>query len=144
MIGELAQDAYERGVAVELEGKGPVPVRGAPGLLGILLRNLVDNAARYGPRGGTVRVRVDARPPGAVLSVTDEGPGIAPAERARVLDRFFRALGTSEPGVGLGLSIATRIAALHGASLELGEGPGGRGLAVRVDFPNDPARGPDA
>ena len=85
-------------------------------------------------------MRAEARAPGAMLSVIDEGPGIPPAERARVLQRFYRVLGTGERGGGLGLSIAERIAAIHGASLELGEGPGGRGLAVRVAFPGRPPR----
>jgi len=140
VLGELAPGAYERGVAVALEAEGPAPVQGDAGLLRVLLRNLVDNAMRHAPRGSAVRVRAEARAPGALLSVTDEGPGIPPAERARVLDRFYRVLGTSAPGAGLGLSIAARIAALHGASLELGEGPGGRGLAVRVAFPGRPPR----
>jgi signal transduction histidine kinase len=82
-----------------------------------------------------VRVRVEASSAGAMLGVSDEGPGIPPAERARVLGRFYRALGTSEPGVGLGLSIVARIAALHGAALDLADGPEGRGLSVRVSFP---------
>jgi signal transduction histidine kinase len=86
-----------------------------------------------------VRVRVRPGAPGAHLGVVDEGPGIPPAERARVLDRFYRGLGTSAPGAGLGLSIAARVAALHGARLALGEGPGGRGLEVRVDFPDGAA-----
>jgi two-component system sensor histidine kinase QseC len=135
VLGELAPAAYERGVSVELEATGPVPVHADAGLLRVLLRNLADNAVRYSPPGSAVRVRVEASADCALLCVSDEGPGIPSAERARVLDRFYRALGTSQPGVGLGLSIAARIAALHGATLDLSDGPGGRGLAVRVRFP---------
>lgn len=140
VLGEIAPAAYGRDVSVALEAKGPAPVRGDEGLLRVLLRNLVENAVRYAPRGSAVRVRAEARGAGAWLCVSDEGPGIPPAERARVLDRFYRVLGTSQAGVGLGLSIAARIAALHGASLELGDGPGARGLSVAVTFAADPPR----
>lgn len=140
VLAELADAAHARGVALALESVGPAPVAGDAGLLRVLLRNLVDNAARYAPRGTVVRVETAAPAPGAVLRVSDEGPGIAPAERARVLDRFYRVLGTHQPGAGLGLSIVARIAALHGARLELGDGPGGRGLTARVSFPPGAAR----
>jgi two-component system sensor histidine kinase QseC len=144
LLAELAARAHERGVALALAAEAPAPVRGDEGLLRVLLGNLVDNAARYAPSGSVVRVSAEARAPLVVLSVSDEGPGIPPSERARVLDRFYRVLGTSEPGVGLGLSIVARIAALHGASLELGDGPGGRGLTVRVSFPAEPPASPPA
>jgi len=135
VLGELAPAAYGRGVAIELEATAAAPLHAEEGLLRVLLRNLADNAVRYSPAGCAVRVRVESSEAGAMLSVSDEGPGIPPPERARVLGRFYRALGTSEPGVGLGLSIVARIAALHGATLDLGDGPAGRGLAVRVRFP---------
>ena len=96
VLGELASHAYEAGVAVELESEAPVPICGDEALLRVLLRNLVDNAARHAPRGSAVRVRVEARAPVALLCVSDEGPGIPAAERARVLGRFYRALGFSE------------------------------------------------
>lgn len=142
VLAELADGAHARGVAVELESQSPAVVQGDAGLLHILLRNLVDNAARYAPRGTVVRVETAAPAPAAaaLLRVSDEGPGIPPAERGRVLDRFYRVLGTNQPGAGLGLSIAARIVALHAASLELGDGPGGRGLTVRVCFPPDTTR----
>jgi two-component system sensor histidine kinase QseC len=144
VLAELAPAAHERGVAVELESQTPAVVQGDAGLLHILLRNLVDNAARYAPRGTVVRVGTATPAPSAVLHVSDEGSGIPPAERARVLDRFYRVLGTNQPGAGLGLSIVARIAALHGASLELGEGSGGRGLVVRVRFPPGATRAASA
>ena len=70
------------------------------------------------------------------VEIVDQGPGIPAAERARVLDRFYRVAGTHETGSGLGLSIAARIADLHGARFELADGPGGRGLCARVIFPS--------
>jgi signal transduction histidine kinase len=71
---------------------------------------------------------------GARLTVTDDGPGIAPDERARVFDRFYRRPGTMPPGSGLGLSIVKAIADAHGATIQLADGPGGKGLAVTVTF----------
>jgi signal transduction histidine kinase len=93
---------------------------------------------RYTPRNGRVDVsveRTDATPSQAVIRVTDNGPGIAPAERERVFDRFYRQPGTQSPGSGLGLAIVRAIAGAHGATVQLGAGADGRGLAVTVAFP---------
>jgi two-component system OmpR family sensor kinase len=68
-----------------------------------------------------------------VLTVADTGPGIAPAERARVFDRFYRGAGAEAGGSGIGLSIVRAVAQRHGARVELGDAPGG-GLRVRVAF----------
>jgi signal transduction histidine kinase len=70
-----------------------------------------------------------------LLAVSDSGPGIPETERAQVLDRFYRVLGSGEEGSGLGLSIVKRIADLHRAGVSLGAGPDGRGLRVEVAFP---------
>lgn len=129
-IAELAPAALERGTEIELDAEAAAPVEGHPELIAALLRNLIDNAVRYGPAGGIVRVETH----GASMSVTDQGPGIPPEERARVGERFYRIVGTEPSGSGLGLSIVERIATLHGAQVALGEGPGGRGLRVTVAF----------
>jgi len=139
VLAELAQSAHTRGVAVALDAPEAVPVLGDAALLHVLVRNLADNAVRYGAAGGRVRIAVARGAEGVSVRVEDDGPGIAPAERTRVLDRFYRGLGGGESGAGLGLAIAARVAALHGATLSLGEGPGGRGLSVSVAFP--PASG---
>jgi len=105
------------------------------------VRNLVDNAVRYTPVGGTVDLSVQesADPVNsnrtAVLRVVDTGPGIASEERQRVFDRFYRPPGTAPPGSGLGMAIVKAIAAAHNASIALDSGPGGQGLAVIVTFP---------
>ncbi|MEB2344917.1 MAG: ATP-binding protein [Deltaproteobacteria bacterium] len=140
VLAELGQAAHSRGVALALDAPEPVPVRGDAALLHVLVRNLADNALRYGASGGRVRVVAEAGAAGAVLRVEDQGPGLAPEARARVLDRFHRELGTGESGAGLGLAIAARVAALHGARLGLADGPGGRGLTVSVSFPVEAAR----
>jgi two-component system OmpR family sensor kinase len=71
----------------------------------------------------------------AILKVVDNGPGIPPEERSRVLDRFYRRPGTSPPGSGLGMAIVKAIADAHGAKLELDSGPEGGGLVASVRFP---------
>ena len=86
-----------------------------------LIRNLVDNALQYTPRGGTVTVRVLADPFGqvVVLQVEDNGPGIPEAERELVFQPFYRALGTEVDGSGLGLAIVREIAEQHGGSVDI-------------------------
>jgi two-component system sensor histidine kinase QseC len=134
-VAELAPAAVAKGLDVELTPGPPAVVRGSRGLLGILIRNVVDNAVRYSAAGGGIRVDV-IRDSGAVrLTVTDEGPSIPAAHRQALGERFFRVPGTHEPGTGLGLSIVRRIAELHRANVEFRDGPGGRGLSVVVEFP---------
>ena len=117
----------------------PVTVNGDAASLRTLLSNLVDNAVRYTPPGGRVDVAVAVDGNAALLSVHDSGPGIPPAEHARVFDRFYRAPGSAElPGSGLGLAIVARIAERHGATIALGPGiasHAGPGLGVTVRFP---------
>ncbi len=107
---------------------------GYPGLIAILLRNLIDNAIRYSPEGGSVHVQAALVGGAPTLTVTDQGPGIAATERGKVGQRFYRILGTEESGSGLGFSIVKRIAELHGASVSLGESEQGKGLSVTVTF----------
>ena len=111
---------------------GPAPVVGNPLLAGELATNLVDNAVRYGAR----QVSIAARLVGdrALLEVTDDGPGIPPADRERVFERFYRVNGTRAEGSGLGLAIVREIADRHGATVHMGEGPEGQGTRVGVLF----------
>jgi signal transduction histidine kinase len=117
---------------VQVDARGLV-LQAHPALLESALRNLVDNALRY----GASQVTVDALATGAGvrIAVRDDGPGVSAADRARLTERFFRVLGTEQTGSGLGLSIVARIAALHGASLRFEAGREGRGLGVVMDFP---------
>jgi two-component system OmpR family sensor kinase len=110
-------------------------VRGHAEPLRILLTNLVDNALKYTPEGGTVDVTVRRDAGHLVLAVDDSGPGIAEADRVRVLDRFYRAPGTQASGSGLGLAIANAIAQLHGAMLELDRSPRLGGLRIGLRLP---------
>jgi len=139
IVAELVPLADAGRIDLGVAAAQPATVAADADALRTLLRNLVDNAVRYTPPGGRVDVSVEAPPRGASggarLTVTDDGPGIAQAERARVFDRFYRRPGTAPPGSGLGLAIVKAIADAHGASVELAAGPAGKGLAVTVSFP---------
>ena len=133
-IAALAPAALEKGVQLELLAGDEIVVRGNPGLLRVLLRNLLDNSMRHSPSGTTVQVSI-AQEPGAVcLSVSDNGPGIPEQERDKVLERFYRPLGTQASGSGLGLSIVKRIAEVHDAALQILPASEGQGLRVTVSF----------
>ena len=106
-----------------------------PVLLRSALRNLVDNALRYGAADGRVKVQAMPFAGGVRITVRDDGPGVSPEERARLTERFFRVLGSGQPGSGLGLSIVEKIAVLHGATLQFRAGLDGTGLGVTLDFP---------
>lgn len=110
----------------------PVQVMGHEWLLRELMANLVDNAVKYTPERGTVTIRCGLRQDRAFLEVEDDGPGVAPAERSRILERFYRVQGTQGEGNGLGLAIAEEIARVHHSHLHLQEGTGGRGLKVTL------------
>ncbi|SFU63396.1 sensor histidine kinase [Pseudoduganella namucuonensis] len=107
-------------------------------LLRDLIDNLVDNALRYTPERGTVTVRCAPAAAGAqgggLLEVEDSGPGIPPARREAVFNRFVR-LDDKTTGSGLGLAIVRDIAAAHGAAIAVGAGPSGQGALFSVRFP---------
>jgi len=122
----------------------PAQTLGHAWLLRELLINLVDNAVKYTPAGGHITLRcgqslidgVDT----AWLGVEDDGPGIPPEERERVLQRFYRRQGAAGEGNGLGLAIADEIARAHHTQLQLGTAASGHGLCVRVAFAAAPVR----
>ena len=136
---EMALAAVQRNIDLSLEAEHETLVRGHALLLHELVANLVDNALRYTPAGGSVALRVarTGDDNGALLRVEDSGPGIPMAERERVFAPFYRAAAALEPnpgGAGLGLAIVRDIAALHGAAVSLADAPGAHGLAVTVRF----------
>ena len=126
--------AIARNIDLSLDAMPNILVRGDGEALRTLVRNLVDNAVRYTPPGGSVQVRCRIAAEGALLEVTDSGPGIAAADRERVFDRFYRRAAAQESGTGLGLAIVKAIAERHNARILLDEAPGG-GLRVAVSFP---------
>ena len=133
-ITDTHELALARSIDLALDAAPGCLVRGNGEALRILARNLVDNAVRYTPPGGSVLVRCRSRTEGALLEVTDTGPGIPAAERERVFDRFHRRAAAQAEGTGLGLAIVKSIAGHHGARVVLGDAPGG-GLHVAVEFP---------
>ncbi|RQP21879.1 sensor histidine kinase [Piscinibacter terrae] len=139
VLEDLAEPAHGKNIDL---GAGDWPasqvsVRGVPLLLREMVANLVDNAIRYAPEGGTVSVSVRATSAGVVLTVEDNGPGIPPAERQHVFERFYRLPDAgSHDGSGLGLAIVREIAIACDASITLEDRPdGGPGLVVRVCWP---------
>jgi signal transduction histidine kinase len=125
--------AVARRIDLGLEAE-PAAVQGDRDALRVLVRNLVDNAVRYTPEGGQVRVSTHQQASGATLEVVDTGPGIPPSDRERAFDRFYRRANAPEGGSGLGLAIVKAIADRHGAQIRLEDAPGG-GLKVTVAFP---------
>ena len=129
--------AAARGSRVSLDADESVSVQGDPAALALLLRNLVDNALRYTPAGGELRLTLQAGSPGATgarLTVDDSGPGIPEADRERVFERFVRGAAADQAsGSGLGLAIVRSIARRHGATVTLGDSPLG-GLRVALQF----------
>ncbi len=134
-IADLAPAALAKQMDIELTGEQSVGVLGDADLLGILFRNVIDNAIRYSPQGSKVDIECDVTGAEAQIRVRDAGPGLSVEERASVGRRFYRAPGTKVAGSGLGLSIAQRIAELHRGSIRLEASPTGTGLQVVVVLP---------
>jgi two-component system sensor histidine kinase TctE len=140
LVRDFVPEAIARGVDLGFEGDD-VPVRtvAAPMLARELLKNVVDNALRFTPRGGAVTVRVLRRGDSAFLEFEDTGSGIPENERQRVFDRFYRILGTNVDGSGLGLAIVREIAEQHGALVRIGHNPSATdplrpGTLISVEF----------
>ncbi len=126
VVRDFVPKAMDKRIDLGYEGADPggaAMLSGQPILIGELLRNLVDNALQYTPRGGTVTARVTPDPFGQVLvlEVEDSGPGIPTAERALVFQAFYRTLGTGVDGTGLGLAIVQEIANRHDAEISIAD-----------------------
>ena len=132
-VADTVPLALSRGTQFELFADTPVPIYGDRAALAALVRNLADNAVRYSPAGARVELHVAQQDNTATLQLDDSGPGIPPAERERVFDRFYRRGLADEPGTGLGLAIVRGVAQRHGASLRLDDSPLG-GLRVTLRF----------
>jgi two-component system OmpR family sensor kinase len=138
VVGEFAAQADARGVDLGAEAAEPARLAGNEAELRSLLANLVDNALRYAPRESQVTVKVGNAGAAVEIEVVDAGPGIPPAQRNRVLQRFQRLEGDGTSGSGLGLAIVRAIVERHRGEIVLADAsPGGvpPGLAVRVTLP---------
>lgn len=135
---EAAVDLYQAvaddaGVTLVFD-RAPAPILGERSLVIRLAANLVDNAIKFSPKGGTVRVAVEPVDGWARLTVQDQGPGVPAAEREQVWRRFTRGKDVgATPGHGLGLALVAAVAKRHGARIELEDA--GPGLRMRVRFP---------
>ena len=137
MLGECVAEHLDRSLAAGIDlgaDAQSVRVLGSAWLLRELLANLIDNALRYTPAGGSVTVRSGRADAGAFLEVEDDGPGIPVALRDRVRERFYRLPGTSGNGCGLGLAIVEEITRAHDATFSINDGAGGQGARVRIEF----------
>ena len=135
-LADAEPEAARRAIALTLDAPtAHVVLRADEAALAVLLRNLLGNALRHTPPGGQVRVGVREEASVIDLTVEDSGPGIAPDERARVQDRFYRVPGTPGHGSGLGLAIVHAIAERHGAALTLDASPTLGGLRVMLRWP---------
>ncbi len=143
-LDELARDATTEWVPYSIarnidlgfdNSAGAATIEGDALLIKEMLGNLLDNAIRYTQPGGQVTVRIAPEGNQVLLSVEDNGPGIPPAERERVFERFHRVLGSGAEGCGLGLAIVREIAQSHNAETRLGPGANGGGTLVTVAFP---------
>ncbi len=131
----LAGQAQTKAIDLGFESAGVVPrVRARAVVLREIVLNLVDNAIRYTPTGGSVTVRVTAIDGSANLVVEDNGPGIAAEHHARVFERFCRLSDSDSGGSGLGLAIVREFASKISAQVSLANAPHGNGLLVSVQF----------
>jgi len=135
VAADLAPTALARGQTLELEALAACRVAGDETLIGVLVRNLIDNALRYSPNNAQVVVSVAIESGQAVLRVQDSGAGMTEPEIARLGERFYRVLGSDQPGSGLGWSIVKRIATVFGAQVHVSRSERLGGLAVAVRWP---------
>ncbi len=134
VLRDMRASFIHRGQQVTVDA-APVLIMGQVDALGILVRNLVDNAGRYSGENSAISVALHWEPEGVTLSVADDGPGIARPLRERIFDPFYRGPGAPSHGSGLGLALVARIARSHQARVTVEEGPQGRGVCFNVVFP---------
>ncbi len=136
IVAYLVPIALEKNIEIELDPPlGPTVIMGNDIALGILIRNIVDNAIRYTPEKGEIKIKVFSEKDRIILRITDSGPGIPIKLRERVFERFYRILGTKAHGSGLGLAIVSQITELHHAKIKLDVPENGIGLQFDVEFP---------
>jgi signal transduction histidine kinase len=123
----------EQHVGIQVESSEPLPARGEERAVIQILVNLIGNAIRYSPDGGTVRVGFSRRPGAAAVSVQDDGPGIAAGDQQRIFERFERA--HPKEGTGLGLAISRRLARSLGGDVTLDSAPG-EGARFTLSLPS--------
>ena len=131
---ELMVLAQQKNITLETSASN-IAVDGMEDALKLLVTNLTDNAIRYTQDNGRIRLCIREDNHSAVNEVSDNGPGIAPEERERIFDRFYRALGTKAQGHGLGLAIVKRIVEIHHGEITVDDGLDGKGTTMRINLP---------
>jgi two-component system sensor histidine kinase TctE len=137
IVGEVVAKFFDRALAAEIDLGAevqPASMMADSSLLDDLLSNLVDNALKYTPPGGTVTVSAGQRHGKTFIAVEDSGRGIPPSERQHVRQRFYRLPDSPGHGSGLGLAIVEEIARLYEGTLTIDAGPNGNGTRVSVEF----------
>ncbi len=137
-VEEMQPLAAQKSIVLSFDTGAPAWVPGQEDALRILVTNLIDNAIRYSETSGRVDIELGAKDGQVQLTVQDSGPGIAPEERERVFDRFYRGQEAAAGGSGLGLAIVRQIVEMHGAQVALDSGNEGTGLRITVVFPAPP------
>jgi two-component system, OmpR family, sensor kinase len=137
LVENVLPEAAQTEIDVGFKLIEPIAIKGEPVMVATMIRNLLDNAVRYTPRGGRVDIGVYRDADAAVLQIEDTGPGITPGEMDRIFEPFFRGSQPTEDGTGLGLSIVKRIVDRLGGSIVLENisGPSGTGLRATVHLP---------
>jgi signal transduction histidine kinase len=136
LIAQFALQAAGKGIGLTAEFKGVCEVNSDRNLILLILQNLIANAIKYSEKG-TIRLRLDTERDRCVISVIDEGPGIAADRVGKLFDAFERGETFGEPGVGLGLTIAHQAAEQLGATIRV-ESTLGQGTAFHVEIPKTP------
>jgi signal transduction histidine kinase len=131
--GLVQAEASTRRILLDVAGEGSLPVRGQPRAVTQILLNLVKNAVRFSPDGGTITLTLE-RAAGASVTVSDQGPGVPPADRQRIFERFEQGSEARGGGAGLGLAISRRLARDMGGEVELLDLPQ-PGAAFRLTLP---------
>lgn len=140
VVHDLGPALRQRGVRLH-KSLHPAPIKGMEFGIAVLLRNLIDNAMRYGPAGGDVRITTGCEGGFSVVRVEDAGPGVSDDERSRIFEMFYRGAESRRvDGCGIGLSIVQTVARLHQADIRLDTSAFG-GLAVTVAFPTFDEKG---
>ncbi len=135
-VADYVEIAGKKGVDIGLIEQAQATFRGSAAEIRVLLENLIDNAIRYTPPGGTVDISLRREKERTVIDFVDSGPGIPPGAEERIFDRFFRAAPADVEGTGLGLAIARRIAERNGISVTVANRTDGqRGVRARVVLP---------
>lgn len=136
---ESRQAAKQKNISLEIERSESITIKGQAHALTVLASNLVNNALQYTPDGGKIRLSIykEKETKEAIISISDNGPGIPEAEQTRIFDRFYRITGKKHigQGSGLGLSIVKSIADHHKASINLHEGLDKKGVSFEIRFP---------